>query len=97
MTPWRIAAALAPRCILDRYLYADVAQVIANGSRMTTVLQAWNPDDAGCLRPPPGYRPDPESSLMILARAKLSYAPPNLPQLWIKQTGYAFERFVELN
>lgn len=33
---------------------------------------------------------------MILARAKLSYAPPNLPELWIKRTGYAFESFVEL-
>ncbi|MEA1052701.1 hypothetical protein U5801_23235, partial [Lamprobacter modestohalophilus] len=34
--------------------------------------------------------------IMILARAKLSYAPPNLPELWIKRTGYAFESFVEL-
>ena len=69
---------------------------LADGSSMTTVLQAWNPDDESQRRPPPGCKPDPESSLMILARAKLSYAPPNLPELWIKCTGYAFESFVEL-
>lgn len=33
---------------------------------------------------------------MILARAKLSYAAPNLLELWIKCIGYAFESFVEL-
>ncbi|WP_200247989.1 AAA family ATPase [Lamprobacter modestohalophilus] len=69
---------------------------LADGSCMTTVLQAWNPDDESHRRPPPGCKPDPESSLMILTRAKLSDAPPHLPEFWIKRTGYAFERFVEL-
>ncbi|MBK1621641.1 hypothetical protein CKO42_25255 [Lamprobacter modestohalophilus] len=32
---------------------------LADGSRMTTVLQAWNPDDESHRRPPPGCKPDP--------------------------------------
>ncbi|MEA3644329.1 MAG: AAA family ATPase, partial [Lamprobacter sp.] len=80
---------------LDQYSGRG-GSALADGSRMTTVLQAWNPNDDGHLRPPSGCKPDPESSLTILARAKLSDAPPNLPELWIKRRGYAFESFVEL-
>jgi hypothetical protein len=80
---------------LDQYSGRG-GSALADGSRMISVLQAWHPDDEGQPRPPPGCRPDAKSSLTILARAKLSYAPPNLPELWIKRTGFAFESFVEL-
>jgi RecA-family ATPase len=69
---------------------------LADGSRMTTVLQRWEPSEETTLRPPPGCRPDGNSSITILVRAKLSYAPPNLPAIWIKRTGFTFEHFTEL-
>ncbi len=68
---------------------------LPDGSRMTFVLQTWEPDDK--LTPPPGCKPDRHSSITILARPKLSYSPPNLPLIWIKRTGFKFEHFVELN
>lgn len=66
---------------------------LPDGSRMTTILQTWEPDDR--LKPPPGCKPDKHSSITILARPKLSYAPPNLPLIWIKRTGFHFEHFVD--
>lgn len=69
---------------------------LPDGSRMTTVLARWESSDTTHGRPPPGCKPEPESSITILVRAKLSYAPPDLPQLWIKRTGFRFEHFAEL-
>lgn len=67
---------------------------LPDGSRMTYVLQTWEPGDR--LTPPPGCKPEPGSSITVLARAKLSYARPGLPLIWIKRTGYRFEHFTEL-
>lgn len=80
---------------LDQYSGRG-GSAMADGSRMTMILQAWKPDEAGSLRPPPGCASDRDSSLTVLARAKISYAPPNLPLIWIKRTGFAFEHFTAI-
>jgi RecA-family ATPase len=80
---------------LDQYSGRG-GSAMPDGSRMTTVLQSWTPAGAGTLRPPAGCTPDQKASITILARAKLSYAPPNLPLIWIKRTGFFFEHFTEL-
>lgn len=67
---------------------------LADGSRMTTVLQAWD-EDSKNHTPPAGCKSEKGASIVILSRAKLSYAPPNLPMIWIKRTGYRFEHFYE--
>jgi RecA-family ATPase len=68
---------------------------LADGSRMTVVLATWEPGDTK-HQLPAGLVPDKDSSITILARAKLSYSPPNLPLIWIKRTGFKYEHFVEL-
>jgi hypothetical protein len=79
---------------LDQYSGRG-GSALADGSRMTMVLQTWKPGD-GDLRPPPTCNPDKESHISVLARAKLSYAPPNLPIIWIKRTGFSFEHYYAL-
>ncbi|MBK1721947.1 AAA family ATPase [Thiocystis violacea] len=79
---------------LDQYSGRG-GSALADGSRMTTVMQTWAPSDSGGLTPPYGCTPDKDSSISILARAKLSYAKPNLPLIWVKRTGWRFEHFVE--
>ena len=66
---------------------------LPDGSRMTAVMQTWQPGNERKL--PPGLTHSPESSITFLARPKLSYAPPNLPLIWIKRTGWAFEHVTE--
>jgi len=68
---------------------------LPDGSRMTAVLQAWTPKDTG-YRPPKELSLNPKSSVTIYARPKLSYAPPNLPLIWIKREGYRFEWMQDL-
>ncbi len=64
-----------------------------DGCRMVTILSAVDRDN------PIGNKPDgfdlaPGDSGFILARAKLSYCPPQ-PNLWIRRRGWTFEHFVE--
>jgi len=80
---------------LDQYSGRG-GSALPDGTRMTAVLQRWEPTDGTHDRPPVGCKADSASSITILARAKLSYAPPNLPRIWIKRTGFAFEHFTEL-
>lgn len=77
----------------DQYT-ARGGSALIDGSRMSAVLQAWQPGDD--MRPPAGCTHSPESSITILARPKLSYSRPNLPLIWIKRTGWAFEHFTEI-
>ncbi len=77
---------------LDQYAGRG-GSALADGSRMTSVLQTWDPEAPSHRQPPPGCTPAPEASITILARAKLSYAPPNLPLIWIRREGYAFAHF----
>lgn len=65
----------------------------ADGSRMTAVLQSWSPEDK--TKPPATLAVHPDDSVMVYHRAKLSYAPPNQPPIWIKRTGFRFEWAVE--
>lgn len=78
---------------LDQYT-ARGGSALPDGSRMVSVLQSWTPKD-NAYRPPQGCNPEPGSSITILARPKLSYSKPNLPLIWIKRSGWAFEHFVE--
>ena len=78
---------------LDQYTSRG-GSALPDGSRMTAVMQSWHPDDERKL--PPGLTFSPESSISILARPKLSYSPPNLPLIWIKRTGWAFEYVTEI-
>lgn len=77
---------------LDQYSGRG-GSALADGSRMTTVLQVWDAQKGPA--PPPGCTPETGASITLMARAKLSYAPPHLPLLWIKRVGFRFEHFVE--
>ena len=79
---------------MDQYS-ARGGSALPDGSRMTTVLATWKPDEAGGLHPPPGCLPGPDASITVMARAKLSYAPPNLPLIWVRREGFAFTAFIE--
>ena len=79
---------------LDQYA-ARGGTALPDGSRMSYVLQPWTPQDQ-TRRPPQRCTPDPEASITILARPKLSYSKPNLPLIWIKRVGWNFEHFTEI-
>jgi len=78
---------------LDQYSSRG-GSALSDGSRMVAVLQTWQAGDG--MQPPAGCTPSEESSITILARPKLSYARPNLPNLWIRRTGYNFETFTDI-
>ncbi len=67
---------------------------LADGARMMTVLQRYEPSESGGPQPPPECLIDPESSITIYARPKISHAPPNQPLIFLKRTGFLFESFV---
>lgn len=78
---------------LDQYSSRG-GSALSDGARMVAVLQAWQP---GNDRQPPAECTDlPGASITILARPKLSYAPANLPLLWIRRNGWTFETFVDV-
>ncbi|MFZ7127545.1 MAG: AAA family ATPase [Desulfobacterales bacterium] len=77
---------------LDQYTSRG-GSALSDGARMVTVLQSWTPGDD--MKPPAGCTYSPDSSITILARPKLSYAPGNQPRIWIKRTGWSFEHFTE--
>lgn len=76
---------------LDQYTPRG-GSALPDGSRMVAVMQPWS---RGESNPPPGCDPDTDSSITILARAKLSYARAGLPKIWIRRTGWEFEHFIE--
>jgi len=78
---------------LDQYA-ARGGSALSDGARMVTVLQNYDKDSP--LRPPLGCDLGADASVSILARAKLSYAPPNLPRIWITRTGYSYASVVEM-
>jgi len=78
---------------LDQYSSRG-GSALSDGARMVAVLQTWKAGDG--MQPPAGCTPSEESSITILARPKLSYAKPNLPNLWIRRTGYNFETFTDI-
>jgi len=78
---------------LDQYSSRG-GSALADGSRMVSVLQAWLPGNP--LRPPPDCTDDDDVSIVILARPKLSYSPPKLPNIWIRRKGWNIESFIDV-
>lgn len=76
---------------LDQYA-ARGGTALPDGCRMVAILGSVK-DEAGLSRCPPECEPGPNDSVFILARPKLSYAPPQ-PQIWIVRRGYSFQHFV---
>ena len=77
---------------LDQYASRG-GSALSDGARMVAVLRSWDPEAADDkLIPPPGSRSAPVRQVIVLARPKLSYAPPQ-PLIWITRRGYAFEHF----
>ncbi len=71
---------------------------LADGARIVVVMQLYDPDESDekektKLRPPRGCIPGAGVSVTILARPKLSYAPPNLPLIWIRREGFDYHWF----
>ena len=85
--------AVAREKISDQYAGRG-GSALADGARMVVVMHPWKPD--GTTHPPEGCTPAPEASITILYRPKLSYAPPNLPAIWIRRVGWTFEWFNEI-
>jgi hypothetical protein len=79
---------------LDQYAGRG-GSALADGCRMFCVLQRFDAGHDSGLRPPPGCLVEPGSSLSVLARPKISYARPGLPNIWIKRTGFEFESFLD--
>ena len=71
---------------LDQYSGRG-GSALADGSRMTTVMKRWT---GGDLTPPGCLNLTDTTSITIMARAKLTYAPPNLPLIWIARDGFIF-------
>lgn len=67
---------------------------LPDGSRMVQVMLPWTPGDT--LTPPASCTFEPETSITVIARPKLSYSPANLPLIWVKRTGWIFEHFIEV-
>jgi hypothetical protein len=78
---------------LDQYTSRG-GSALPDGSRMVHIMQSWTPNDTA-RKPPQGCCLDPQSSLTIIARPKLSYSRPNPPLIWLKRTGWRFESFAE--
>ncbi len=68
---------------------------LPDGARMVAVMHSWDANDPGKLRPPPACAVTKDASITVMARPKLSYAPPNLPFIWIRRTGHTFESFTD--
>ena len=78
---------------LDQYTSRG-GSALPDGSRMVAVMQAWSPETR--IKLPQGCKADSDSSITVLARPKLSYAKGNLPSIFIRRTGWAFEHFTEV-
>jgi hypothetical protein len=64
---------------------------LPDGCRMVAVLAVWNGKDTL----PPACVADDDAAIFRLERPKLSYAPPNLPTIWIRREGFGYEHFAE--
>lgn len=80
---------------LDQYSSRG-GSALPDGSRMTAVMQLFDPDNPGGHTPPAGCSHLPDCSITILARPKLSYVPPHLPLIWVRRKGWQYESFTEL-
>ena len=67
---------------------------LPDGCRMVTILSAVGETGHCAANAPDGFDLQPGESGFIMARAKLSYAPPQ-PNIWIRRRGFGFEYFIE--
>jgi RecA-family ATPase len=74
---------------LDQYAGRG-GSAMADGSRMTAVLATWQPGMSQVPSLPRGLDANDEGSVLILARPKLSYSPPNQPLILIKRLGFGY-------
>lgn len=81
---------------LDQYASRG-GSALSDGARQVTVLATWRPDSPVAERAnkPATITATSDASIIVMARPKLSYAPANLPNIWIKRTYYAFEYAIE--
>ena len=82
---------------LDQYSGRG-GSAMADGSRMTAVLAPWAEGDTVDNRPrtpPQNLEVGRETSVVILARSKLTYAP-RQPWIWIARDGFRFSYAVDL-
>ena len=75
---------------IDQYAGRN-GTALPDGCRMVTILANANRVN---LARPEGFDLQPGETGFIMARAKLSFAPPQ-PNIWIRRRGWAFEYFVE--
>jgi RecA-family ATPase len=80
--------------VLDQYASRG-GSALADGCRMVTVLQAWENADGEKLAPPIGFTLAAGEQGIVMARAKISYAPPQ-PLIWLKRCGWTFEHFIDM-
>jgi hypothetical protein len=78
--------------VIDQYA-ARGGSALADGARMVTVLQAWHDNEK--LTPPAGFTLKAGEQGIVMARAKISYAPPQ-PLIWLKRRGWTFEHFIDM-
>jgi hypothetical protein len=67
---------------------------LADGARMVAVLRTWEDEEKDKLTPPPGLSVGSDEQVIVLARPKVSYAPPQQPHIWITRRGYEFKHFL---
>lgn len=72
---------------LDQYASRG-GTALADGARMVAVLQAWDEKKSGDT-PPMTLDRGPTDKVLILARPKLSYAPPQ-PLIWLARQEHTF-------
>lgn len=77
---------------LDQYAGRG-GTALPDGCRMVAVMSSVGGENLP-PNPPEGFDLAPGDSGFILARAKLSYAPPQ-PTLWIRRRGFTFEYFID--
>jgi RecA-family ATPase len=78
---------------LDQYSGRG-GSALADGSRMVAVLRGWDADaEKDKLSRPPGLSVGSGEQVIVLARPKLSYAPPQ-PHIWITRRRYSFQYFL---
>lgn len=77
---------------LDQYSGRG-GSALADGVRMTTIMQRWTPETGIAL--PPGCVAGPGAHIAVMARSALSYAPPDLPLIFIRRVGFQYEAYIE--
>ena len=68
---------------------------MADGCRMVHVLQTTKGEATKKLKPPASLTVPDDAQIIILARPKGSYSPPNQPNIWLVRDGYTYSYALE--